>query len=85
MPKAVAVAVIWTSTLQRTILTAGSIVGFPKVGARKMSYFLVKVARGKYGTHLDMNDWIVDGLVFEKLPGIAAMIDFLQPKYVVAK
>ncbi|GMP43330.1 hypothetical protein CsSME_00012726 [Camellia sinensis var. sinensis] len=44
MPKAVAVAVavIWTSTLQRTILTAGSIVGFPKVGARKMSYFLVK-------------------------------------------
>ncbi|XP_028055216.1 imidazole glycerol phosphate synthase hisHF, chloroplastic-like [Camellia sinensis] len=36
---------IWTSTLQRTILTAGSIVGFPKVGVRKMSYFLVKVVR----------------------------------------
>lgn len=25
------VAQIWTSTLQRTIMTAGSIVGFPKV------------------------------------------------------
>ena len=35
---------IWTSTLQRTIMTASSIVGFPKVGISQLSKCLVIIS-----------------------------------------
>ncbi|KAF3497576.1 hypothetical protein DY000_02058117 [Brassica cretica] len=45
-------ASIWTSTLQRTILTAGSIVGFPKVQWRALD---------------EINSGVCDGMTYEEI------------------
>ncbi|KAF3590020.1 hypothetical protein F2Q69_00026017 [Brassica cretica] len=46
---------IWTSTLQRTILTAGSIVGFPKVQWRALD---------------EINSGVCDGMTYEEIKKI---------------
>ncbi|RID40449.1 hypothetical protein BRARA_J00490 [Brassica rapa] len=48
-------ASIWTSTLQRTILTAGSIVGFPKVQWRALD---------------EINSGVCDGMTYEEIKKI---------------
>ncbi|KAJ0244882.1 hypothetical protein HA466_0184070 [Hirschfeldia incana] len=48
-------ASIWTSTLQRTVLTAGSIVGFPKVQWRALD---------------EINSGVCDGMTYEEIKKI---------------